>query len=163
LGAAEYMTKPVDRERLSRLLEKFRSQASTQPVLVVEDDGAVREMLRRFLVLEGLKVMEATNGREALARVAEKRPSLILLDLMMPEMDGFTFMSEFRAHEDWRSIPVVVITAKDLTEEDRKRLNGAADAILLKGERSKEELVRELRHLVNKSLASASTSSPRSP
>ncbi len=147
LGAAEYMTKPVNRDRLATILKKFCSKASTQPVLVVEDDSSVREMLRRVLAQDGLKVLEASNGVEALERIAERTPSLILLDLMMPEMDGFGFMSELRDKEEWRSIPVVVITAKDLSPEERDRLDGVAE-VLPKGQKSKEELVREVRKLV---------------
>jgi CheY-like chemotaxis protein len=147
LGAAEYMTKPVDRDRLASVLKKFCSKSSTRPVLVVEDDSSVREMLRRVLAQDGLKVLEATNGVEALERVEGHTPSLILLDLMMPEMDGFGFMSELRAKREWQSIPVVVITAKDLTREERQRLEGVAE-VLPKGEKSKEELVRDVRKLV---------------
>jgi CheY-like chemotaxis protein len=114
---------------------------------VVEDDSGVREMLRRVLARDGLKVLEATNGVEALERVTEHTPSLILLDLMMPEMDGFGFMSELREKEEWQSIPVVVITGKDLSQEERQRLEGIAE-ILPKGQKSKEELVRDVRELV---------------
>jgi PAS domain S-box-containing protein len=149
LGAAEYMTKPVDRDRLATILKKFCSKATTQPVLIVEDDSSVREMLRRVLAQDGLKVLEASNGIEALERVTEHTPGLILLDLMMPEMDGFGFMSELRGKEEWRAIPVVVITAKDLTPEERQRLDGVAE-VLPKGEKSKEELVRDVRKLVTR-------------
>jgi CheY-like chemotaxis protein len=78
----------------------------------------------------------------------QNQPELILLDLMMPEMDGFQFLEEVRKHEAWRSIPVIVITAKTLTAEDRQRLNGSVEKILQKGAYSREELIREVRDLV---------------
>jgi PAS domain S-box-containing protein len=148
LGAAEYMTKPVDRDHLVEVLKKFRNNASTRPVLVVEDDPSVREIVRRALSLEGLKVLEASNGVEALDRLAESPPSLILLDLMMPELDGFGFIEELRRHDQWSRIPVVVLTAKDLSSDDRKRLEGVTSALLVKKGQSPDALIREMRDLI---------------
>ena len=123
-----------------------------QRILVVEDEPATREMLRRFLEAEGWMVTEAENGRAALEQLAAlpvaQRPALIVLDLMMPEMDGFEFVDEIRLHEDWRSIPIVVVTAKDLTAKDRLRLNGYVEKVLQKGAYSREELLAEVRDLV---------------
>jgi PAS domain S-box-containing protein len=148
LGAAEYMTKPVDRDHLVEVLKKFRNNASTRPVLVVEDDPSVREIIRRALSQEGLKVLEAANGIEALARLAENPPSLILLDLMMPELDGFGFIEELRRSEEWNKIPVVVLTAKDISSEDRSRLEGFTSAVLVKKGQSPDALIREMRDLI---------------
>ena len=89
-------------------------------------------------------VAEAENGRVALERVAQNRPELIVLDLMMPEMDGFGFLEELRQNEAWRSIPVIVVTAKDLTTEDRQRLNGYVQYVVNKGTHGREELLQEL-------------------
>ena len=91
---------------------------------------------------------EAENGRVALERVAESQPELILLDLMMPEMDGFEFITELRKTPEWRAIPVVVITAMDLSQEERHRLNGFVTQILQKGAYSRDELLLEVRDLV---------------
>ncbi|TDI47421.1 MAG: response regulator [Acidobacteria bacterium] len=151
LGAAEYMTKPVDRARLVEVLKKFRDNASTRPVLVVEDDDAVREVIRRALSQDGLKVLEATNGREALERIEQSPPSLILLDLMIPEMDGFAFIEELQSNDDWSRIPVVVLTAKDVTPEEQARLQGSTTILLKKGQ-SHEALVREMRDLIHKAV-----------
>jgi CheY-like chemotaxis protein len=148
LGAADYMTKPIDWERLAAILKKYRRDNRRQPVLLVEDEDKTRELLRRMLKKEGWLVTEAQNGRVALERVAEKPPGLILLDLMMPEMDGFQFLEELRKQPRWRSIPVVVITAKDLTAEDCDRLNGRVESILQKGAYSREELLGEVRRAV---------------
>jgi PAS domain S-box-containing protein len=148
LGAVDYLTKPVEWERLAAVLQKYRCEAPPCPVLIVEDHAETREMLRRFLERDGWTVTEATNGREALERVAANQPELIVLDLMMPEMDGFTFIETLRQNAAWRSIPIVVVTAKDLTPDDRRRLNGTVEQILQKGAYSREELLREIHRLV---------------
>jgi CheY-like chemotaxis protein len=114
----------------------------------VEDDPATREMFHRILRKEGWAVSEAENGQVALDRLVEAKPDLILLDLMMPQMDGFQFIHELRTRQDWRQIPVVVITAMDLTATERLRLNGYVERILEKEACSREELLEELRSLV---------------
>jgi CheY-like chemotaxis protein len=148
LGAADYMTKPIERNRLAAVLQKYRPDRSDCAVLVVEDDRATRQMLRRMLKKQGWTVMEAENGRVALERVAEQRPTLILLDLMLPRMDGFAFIAELHQREDWRAIPIVVITAKELTPEERQQLHGDVEKILLKGAYSHEDLLSEIRRHV---------------
>jgi signal transduction histidine kinase/CheY-like chemotaxis protein len=145
LGAADYLPKPIDRERLAAVLRKYRCGNPPCPVLVVEDDTATRELMRRTLSVQGWTVCEARNGLEALALMRRSRPDLIFLDLMMPEMDGFDFVEQLRANPEWRTIPVVVVTAKELTQEDRDRLNGNVRSILEKGALSNEELAREIR------------------
>jgi len=149
LGAAEYVTKPIDRERLAVLLQQYRCARPPCPVLVIEDDADTRQMLRRTLEREGWAVTEAANGRVALERVAACQPDLILLDLAMPEMDGFAFIEALRRQEAWQAIPVVVITAKDLTPADRQRLNGYVEQILQKGAYSREALLHMVRDLVD--------------
>jgi PAS domain S-box-containing protein len=148
LGVSDYLTKPINRDRLAAVLSKYHCEQLRCSVLLVEDDPVTREMMRRMLEREGWLVAEAENGRVALERVAENQPQLILLDLMMPEMDGFEFITELRKTPKWRSIPVVVITAMDLTQEERLRLNGFVTQILQKGAYSREELLLEVRELV---------------
>jgi len=150
LGASDYLTKPIDRERLVKVLAQHRRD---RPVLVVDDDAGLRQLLRRMLEPEGFTVVEAENGRVALERLADVRPSVILLDLMMPEMDGFEFVAEFRRHEAWRAIPIVVVTAKDLSHDDRERLNGHVQKILQKGTYGRDQLLAEVRELVSASVA----------
>jgi CheY-like chemotaxis protein len=150
LGAADYLTKPIDRERLATVLDKYRRDL---PVLVVDDDAELRALLRRMLEPAGYRVVEAENGRAALERLRDISPSVVLLDLMMPEMDGFEFVSEFRRHEPWRAIPIVVVTAKDLSREDRERLNGYVQKILQKGAYGRETLLAEVRDMVATSVA----------
>ena len=144
LGAADYLTKPIDWDRLSAVLTKYR-KGDDQALLVVEDDPAARDMLERSLAKAGWKVALAENGKVGLDRVKTRMPSLILLDLMMPEMDGFEFMRELRGKKEWQSIPVIVITAKELTAEDRRRLDGQVERIIQKGAYRLEELVEEVR------------------
>ena len=150
LGASDYLTKPIDRDRLAAVLGKYRRDL---PVLVVDDDVEVRQLLRRMLEPEGYAVVEAENGRVALERLRDGAPAVVLLDLMMPEMDGFDFVAEFRRHAAWRAIPIVVITAKDLSREDRERLNGYVQKILQKGTHGRAELLAEVRELVATSVA----------
>ncbi|MBI2174136.1 MAG: response regulator [Candidatus Omnitrophica bacterium] len=144
LGAADYVTKPIDTDRLITILNKYRKGH----LLVVEDDLSTREMISRMLRKEGWDVVEAENGRVALQRVAEHPPELVLLDLMMPEMDGFEFVAELRRHNEWKSIPIVVVTAKELTAEEHKRLNSSVEKILQKGAYSREELLEHVRDMV---------------
>ncbi len=144
LGATDFLTKPIDRARLAQLLENYRCAHPPCPVLVVEDQADLRALMRRMLEQEGWVVAEAENGRVALERIAENRPELIVLDLMMPEMDGFSFLEVLRQHEGWRAIPIVVVTAKDLTAEDHQRLNGYVQYIVHKGAYGREELLAEL-------------------
>ena len=152
LGAADYMNKPVGRDNLRDVLGRYLSSAAGARVLVVEDDETTRTMLRRLLVGEGCLVSEAANGRLALDQLEDSRPNLILLDLMMPEMDGFEFLTEIRGMEAHANIPVVVITAADLTEQDRARLNGGVEQILRKTAFDRDDLLEEVRREVSRIL-----------
>jgi signal transduction histidine kinase/CheY-like chemotaxis protein/ligand-binding sensor domain-containing protein len=148
LGAADYLTKPVDWHRLSAVIRKHRRNGTAQTALIVEDDADIRDTLRRTLEQDGWSVLEAVNGREGITCVARQTPAIILLDLMMPEMDGFEFVHQLRAREDCRAVPVIVITAKDLTDEDRRLLNGDVSRILEKGVTTSDRLLAEIRALI---------------
>jgi PAS domain S-box-containing protein len=148
LGAADYMTKPIDRRRLAAMLHKYRPAQPAGTVLVVEDDRATRRMLRRMLAQQGWTMTEAENGRIALEWMAAQTPVLIVLDLLMPTMDGFTFIAELCQREEWRTIPIVVLTAQELTPEERQRLNGSVAQILSKSAYSRADLLEEVRRCV---------------
>jgi CheY-like chemotaxis protein len=148
LGVKEYLTKPVDWKRLTAILQEYKRTDRPCHVLIVEDDARTRKMLRTRLEKQGWPVSEAENGRIALERLAETLPDLILLDLMMPEMDGFQFVDQLRKSQGWRDIPVIVVTAKDLTEQDRQRLNGYVEGVLQKGDYNSEQLLREVCSMV---------------
>ncbi len=131
-------------------------------MLVVEDDAATRDVLRRTLEQNGWDVSEAENGRVGLEMMARATPQLILLDLMMPEMDGFEFVSEMRRTEGWRRIPLIVVTAKDLSSEDRARLDGQVRRVFQKGAFTREELVREIRRYLEEEQARREPTPPAS-
>jgi CheY-like chemotaxis protein/anti-sigma regulatory factor (Ser/Thr protein kinase) len=147
LGATDYLVKPVDREKLVGVLYALCGPAAGR-LLMVDDDDLERRQMRTALEQQGWTVTEATNGRDALTRLNEARPDAIILDLMMPEMDGFEFLEEMRRKAEWRNIPVVVVTARDLTDEDRSRLNGGVERIIQKTDR--DEMLREVRSVLAK-------------
>jgi CheY-like chemotaxis protein len=147
MGAAEYLTKPIDRDRLSTVLLRYRRE-NENVALVVEDEPDSREVMRRMLESEGWQVREARNGREGLEELARGIPSIVVLDLMMPEMDGFQLLDELHGKKEWKDLPVLVVTAKELTAEDRARLNGHVDRVLQKGSYQKDELIEQVARMV---------------
>ena len=149
LGAAGYLTKPIDRERLHRLVGRFRASKPPARVLLVEDDPIQRERVGTWLADQQWVVQEAANGREELARLQEEVPDVILLDLMMPEMDGFAVVAALQKEACWRNIPVIVITARDLSANDRQRLNSGVQSVLVKEMFRPAELVERIRRLVH--------------
>ena len=150
LGATDYLTKPVNWDKLSKILTNHKIVANSQTVLIVEDDEITRGMLKKSLESNNYKVRVAINGMEGLENVKRVKPGLIILDLMMPKMDGFEFAERLRENKDWIDIPVVVITAKDLTKEDHKRLKGNVEAIMQKGSYSKSDLMTEIGERIKK-------------
>jgi CheY-like chemotaxis protein/anti-sigma regulatory factor (Ser/Thr protein kinase) len=148
LGAAEYLTKPITRSELIKVLRKYRSDKARSIVMLVEDDPTTRQMMIRMLQKAGWQVIEAENGEIALQQVQKKQPDLILLDLMMPKMDGFEFLIQLRQQKSYSSIPVVVLTAKDISMEDRLWLNNKVDTIFQKGAYTRDELLVQLRQLL---------------
>jgi adenylate cyclase len=132
LGAVDVLTKPVDRSRLTALINSLVRQDG--PVLVVEDDDGARGVIRLTIEKMGLAVAEAADGRQALEWLGDHPPpTMILLDLMMPEIDGFEVLDALAAHREWRDIPVIVITAKQLSVAERERLRGQAQKVFVKG------------------------------
>jgi len=153
LGAADYLTKPVNRERMKLLLDKYRSRTREARALLIEDDETTREMLRGILDGDGWRVYEAENGRVALELIDEAAPDLILLDLMMPEMDGFEFLEALRGLSDHKGATVVAVTAADLSEQDHRRLNGGVERVVRKSILDRDQLLAEIRELVSRSVA----------
>ncbi len=147
LGAADYMTKPINRERLIAVIRKYSRLRTGHSVLIVEDDPDTRDIIKTTLEKDGWQVETAENGRVALERIAAAMPGLVLLDLMMPEMDGLTFLDEFRRIPAACAVPVVVLTAKDLTSDERRHLSGYVEQVVGKGART-DSLLKEVRELV---------------
>jgi CheY-like chemotaxis protein len=149
LGASEYMTKPIDRARLASLLARFAGQRNRGLVLIVDDDPDVRSIVRASVEGAGLAAAEAANGREALDLIAGGlRPALVLLDLMMPELDGFGFLDAVRADPSLTELPVVVLTAKDLTDAEKAHLADRATHVFAKGAQSIDSLGKVLATLI---------------
>ncbi|MDY6993630.1 MAG: response regulator [Pseudomonadota bacterium] len=141
-GATDYLVKPVGREQLANLLEKYHIGDDSQGlVMVIDDDTITRELMANRLKNEGWRVFKAENGKVALEHLDDKKPALILLDLLMPEMDGFEFLVHLRQNEKWREIPVVVLTATNLSLEDQARLHGYVETIFQKETYSRDELL----------------------
>jgi signal transduction histidine kinase/DNA-binding response OmpR family regulator len=151
LGAVDYLLKPVDYDRLLNLLHPYQVQSSSNTVLVVEDNTENREMIVRQVTKAGWQVLEAEHGRKALEVLQQEQPAVILLDLMMPEMDGFEFIQELRQHPQWRSLPVIVLTAKDLSLEERQWLSEQTQRVYTKGTSSRQDLLEEIRSLMRSS------------
>jgi CheY-like chemotaxis protein/anti-sigma regulatory factor (Ser/Thr protein kinase) len=147
LGAADYLVKPVDRIKLVETIKNICGGTAGR-ALLVDDDEVVRRGVRQALEPSGWKVAEAENGLRAIEAMTDAAPDVIILDLMMPEMDGFEFLDQLRGRCEWQDIPVVIITAKDLTDEDRDRLNGGVERIIQKSDR--DEMLRQLSREIGK-------------
>jgi CheY-like chemotaxis protein len=117
--------------------------------LVVEDDAATRDHLERTLGKAGWQVLSAGNGKEALELLKTAEPALVLLDLMMPEMDGFEFLNRFRRDPRFLYTPVIVLTAKDITSEDRQRLSGRIQELVAKEGFVINQILPQLRAYLN--------------
>ncbi len=150
LGAADYLVKPVDKQRLVNVLGKHVGRNEQGYILVVEDDPASQEMLCRMLLQECWTVQSADNGLKAIDRIQAEQPLMILLDLMMPEMDGFEVIKRVRQNPNWHDIPIIVVTAMDLTTVEQGLLNEQVTNVFQKGKYNKQELITEVQSLVDK-------------
>ncbi len=148
LGASEYIPKPIDRDLLTSALRRCQGSPGPQQVLIVEDDSATRGLLRRSIEKKGWEVLEAENGIDAISLLEKNSPTLILLDLIMPEMNGFEFLAELRARAESRTIPVIVLTSKDLTSDEKGRLNGCVKKVVLKGSQDHSAVLADLSRLL---------------
>lgn len=153
LGAAEFLQKPVTGEDLARVLKLHTEGGATPCVLVVEDDEITRSGLVAMFTRQGWRVLQAADGSEAITRLVHTLPDLILLDLLLPGMNGFALADELRRRPEWKDLPVVVLSSKDLSQEEEARLNAArVDRILTKGAHSKQELMEIVRTIVHQQL-----------
>ncbi len=149
LGASAVLNKPVDRAELAAALRDHRVSFDNQPVLIVEDDLEMQQMTERTVERLGLRPVVAANGREALDWMENNpAPVLVLLDLLMPVMDGFTLLRHLRARADWQAIPALVLTAKTLTDDERAELATMAQRVLAKGESAHLGLAQVLREII---------------
>ena len=150
LGAVDSLSKPVRREELIQTAHRYAGDAKSKHVLVIDDEEINRDLVKRYMREDHWIVEEAENGKAALERMEKFKPDLILLDLMMPVMDGFEFAEEVRLHPEYRSIPIIVVTAKSLDESDRKRLSGSVQRIVQKGEIGRADLLTQIEDIIHK-------------
>ncbi|MEN9573439.1 MAG: hypothetical protein RL514_1294 [Verrucomicrobiota bacterium] len=148
LGAAEFLAKPVDSALLSRVLHRHLRYPPDGHVLLVEDDPVLREMMTRMIENEKFPVTVAENGLRALELVKQNIPKLIVLDIMMPVMDGFQFLGELRQRPEWGHIPVVVLTAKTLSPEEREFLAARTASVLQKGASVRSDVIANIRRYI---------------
>ena len=145
LGATDYLVKPILEDDLLSALERLDRDQDRHRVLVVDDQAESRSLLRRMIESRpGYEVLEASGGLEAIRLVREEQPHIIVLDLMMPDIDGFAVLESVKADEATRSIPIIVVTAKDLTQEERDMLNRGVEALLQKGLYEQQELLADV-------------------
>lgn len=151
LGAAGFLTKPVDPKKLADILKPYHNQGWQPLVLVVDDDVDFCRRAQETLVQSGYRVEIAHDGRQAIARLVKELPDVILLDLVMPEMDGFELVRALQGHGAWSKIPLLIVTAKDLTAEERMKLTESLQVVQKRHE-SFEELMNELCDMISVTL-----------
>jgi DNA-binding response OmpR family regulator/anti-sigma regulatory factor (Ser/Thr protein kinase) len=155
LGALDYFVKPVPAEELMSRLAKFKAghtEGRKAEVLVVDDEAANREWLRRLLEPAGFSVILASGGQEAIDLARASSPDLVMLDLMMPHVTGFDVVEALRAHPSTQNIPIMVLTAKTLTDSDIRQLNGHVSTILRRGSTGSSDLLSLLKQVVASTL-----------
>ncbi len=148
LGATDYLTKPIQTEQLKAILQKYRFEQTNHLAMIVDDDYCNRKLLRDILAKEEVEIVEAENGAKALEMIKLRKPDLLLLDLMMPEIDGFEVIKRLEQNPQWQNIPIIIITCKDLTLEERKLLNARVEIILQKGAYKKQALLQQIHSLL---------------
>jgi signal transduction histidine kinase/DNA-binding response OmpR family regulator len=161
-GATAFLHKPIERAELMRILERAK-QRVTQQILVVDDDPNSLDLITAMLEDSGYELRTATSGRSALEEVARARPDLIILDLMLPEMDGFEVVHRLSLNPEWRTIPVILLTAHDLSHEQRRALDITTSRIIQKGGFNRDELMAEINLLTEarqKARSEPTTDSP---
>ncbi len=155
LKASDYLLKPVDRNKLLEVIARQRiDDSGPRSALVVDDDDALRSLMAHTLEKAGFVVRQASNGREALERVAEVTPGVILLDLRMPVMDGFTFLEHFRSRPEHHAVPVIVVSATDPSESERRFLSENVEKLVQKGSLTQADLLEEVLKLVGLAISS---------
>jgi len=149
LGATDYFTKPIDRTALLESFKKLnlttRIRRKPVNILVIDDDPKILQLIGAILETEGFGVLKAREAEEGINLAIEIQPDLILLDLLMPDVSGFEALERLKQHPTARNIPVIIFTARTLTEEDRARLNSRIRGVIQKGKSLRESLLAEIR------------------
>jgi len=153
LGATEYLPKPIDKERLLNVVNRCVRHKSNGPILVVEGDDVLRGAMQDAFLLDGWEVAVVASAESALSSIGENPPALIMLDFIMPTMDGFEFLDQLRHNPRWRDIPVVIVAGMELTDAEIHYLQGKASKVINKATCSQDELLRKIRSVASQSLA----------
>ncbi len=159
IGADDYLVKPVHQDNLVQAMAKHLPSGISRPILVVDDDATTRSMLRRQLERQGWRVIEAASGAEGLLRVGSMAPALVLLDLVMPGMDGFAFLDALRSKFGAAAVPIIVLTAKELSPDEEQELSTRVAKVIAKGRYGGRELEDEVRRALDVGERVAATSS----
>ena len=144
LDVVDFLSKPISWDNLHQILEKYKVVSKSKHILVVDDDSSTRTILKKMLIKDGWRVDEAVNGKVAIERMGMQIPELILLDLLMPVMDGFEFLKEIKKVDAWIKIPTIVITSKDLTVDDYSFLTNNVDKVIQKGKYNRKEIIEQI-------------------
>lgn len=154
-GAKLFLRKPVEREQLVAALDRANSDAIGR-VLVVDDDMDALDLVVAMIEESGYEIQTARNGRSALEEIGNTPPDAVILDLMLPEIDGFEIAHRLSLNPEWREIPIIMLTARDLTHEERRALARGAVRIIQKGNFTRDELLAELSLAMDRKTRSAS-------
>ncbi|TNF72190.1 MAG: response regulator, partial [Acidobacteria bacterium] len=155
LGAADYLPKPLDRERIADVLGKITAATPEREVLVVIDEPSAHCMVCDLMENDGWKVLRAVTGPEAIEHLEQANPQVIVLDLVMQEMDALDFVEGLREHTDWRDIPLILLTPRELDQEDRERLDGSVERVIQRAAMTPEGLLEEIHHRIEESVGHA--------
>jgi len=151
MGAMGYLVKPIDKDQLSCTLNKLefttKSEDATPRILIIDDRTEDLKLMAAILHNEGFDVLEASDGAEGIAKAIEEHPDLIILDLLMPDINGFDVLKSLQKHPETRNIPIIICTVKELTDEDREKLNNKVKSIVQKGEDAKTRLLEAVRKI----------------
>ena len=143
-GIVDFLSKPIAWKNLNVILSKYKTNSKSKHILVIDDDSTTRIILRKMLVKDGWRVDEAENGKVAIDQIKKEKPELILLDLLMPVMDGFKFLKVIKTEETFIDIPIIVITSKDLTADDYSFLTANVDKVIQKGDYTQKEIINRI-------------------
>ena len=149
--AKSFSSDKINWKKLSNILENYKSITKSRHILVVDDDETTRTILRKMILKDGWHVEEAEHGKNAIQCINDNKPELMLLDLLMPVMDGFELLNILKADDAWKNIPVIVITSKDLTEEDYAFLTDNVDRVIQKGKYTRKELILRINEAIKES------------
>ncbi len=154
IGQADFLTKPIDRQQLLQMMVKFdlladgkRGKKTPSSILIVDDDPQNIRLIKAMLKPFNIEVMVADGGKAGVEMALKKKPDLIILDLMMPEVDGFDVVSRLKEDPGASQIPILIYTAKNITSEDRERLQGNIQSIIQKGDFGKDRFLEMINNL----------------